>query len=110
MNTWTGQQYAVCCRWVQVRPGLSVTHPIRHPAVDPSGRVSSQGLQQWSAQSTLAAVVAETISLLTGSAPPPQARLGSPSGELHSLVRWLFAPDPDPVVTVPDVNAFCSMT
>ncbi len=74
----------------QARPGLSVTHPIRHPAVDPSGRVSSQGLQQWTPQSSLAAVVVETISLLTGAAPPGQARLSSPTGEAQRRCQPRF--------------------
>ena len=58
--------------------------------MDPSGRVSSQGLQQWSPQSSLAAVVAETISLLTGNAPPAQARLGSPRGEAQKCCQSSF--------------------
>ncbi len=58
--------------------------------MDPSGRVSSQGLQQWSPQSSLAAVVVETISLLTGGAPPGQARLSSPTGKAQQRYQPRF--------------------
>ncbi len=55
---------------MQHRPGLSVTHPIRHAWVDTAGRLAFPSVLHWvPSQSTLSAVVSEALAELTGSQP-----------------------------------------
>lgn len=68
---------------LQHRPGLSVTHPIRHAWVDPAGRLAFPSLLHWApSQSSLSGVVSEALAELTGSQPaaaqsPQSSRQGS---------------------------------
>lgn len=80
----------------QSLPGLSVTHPIRHPWVDAAGRLAFPSLQHWvPSQSSLAAVVAEALSELTGlqhagsQSPRPPSSGADLSLTFKSIIGWL---------------------
>lgn len=78
---------------MQHRPGLSVTHPIRHAWVDPAGRLAFPSVLHWvPSQSTLLAVVSEALAELTGSQPASVQSAGNHgSGKtvsrLHVVVK-----------------------
>ncbi|CAK0784324.1 hypothetical protein CVIRNUC_007528 [Coccomyxa viridis] len=73
------------------RPGLSVTHPVRHPWVDSAGRLSFPALDRWApGQSSLALVASEAASSLSGqptradSSASPSRPGGSPTQNVPS--------------------------
>lgn len=84
-----------CASWMQGRPGLSIIHPIQHPCVDGTGRLSLQSLDRWpSSHIRLVDVVQDAFTALSGQpsyASPSHSRPGLRSLQSHCPVQLVAA-------------------